>query len=116
MRSALGTVRFQTVTTNPATSSVSASALPILPTRKLRQTGDAADDDANFVWTLYFWLRLRSHSHHGRMYLNFPGQGEEGDKMLEDTFGENYAHLREIKRQYDPDNRFCFNQNLKPAG
>ena len=36
--------------------------------------------------------------------------------MLEDTFGENYARLREIKRKYDPDNRFYFNQNLKPAG
>ena len=61
-------------------------------------------------------FRQRSHSHHGRMYLNFPGHGEEGEKMLEDTFGENYSRLREIKRKYDPDNRFCFNQNLKPAG
>jgi FAD/FMN-containing dehydrogenase len=76
---------------------------------------DAADDDANIDWTRSFWQRMRAHSHHGRMYLNFPGQGEEGEKMLEDTFGENYARLREIKRKYDPDNRFCFNQNLKPA-
>jgi FAD/FMN-containing dehydrogenase len=76
---------------------------------------DAADDDANIDWTRSFWQRMRAHSHHGRMYLNFPGHGEEGEKMLEDTFGENYARLREIKRKYDPDNRFCFNQNLKPA-
>jgi hypothetical protein len=82
MRSALGTVRFQTVTTNPATSSVSASALPILPTRKLRQAGDAADDDANIDWTRSFWQRMRAHSHHGRMYLNFPGQGEEGGENV----------------------------------
>jgi FAD/FMN-containing dehydrogenase len=116
MRSALGTVRFQTVITNPATRNVSASALPILPTRKLRQTGDADDDDANIDWTRKFWQRMRSHSHHGRMYLNFPGHGEEREQILEDTFGANYSRLREIKRQYDPDNRFCFNQNLKPAG
>ena len=76
---------------------------------------DAADDDANIDWTRSFWQRMRTHSHNGRMYLNFPGQGEEGEKMLEDTFGENYARLREIKRKYDPDNRFRFNQNLKPA-
>jgi FAD/FMN-containing dehydrogenase len=76
---------------------------------------DAADDDANIDWTRSFWERLRSHSHHGRMYLNFPGQGEEGEKILEDTFGANYPRLREIKRKYDPGNRFRFNQNLKPA-
>jgi FAD/FMN-containing dehydrogenase len=76
---------------------------------------DAADDDANIDWTRSFWQRMRSHSHHGRMYLNFPGQGEEGEKILQDTFGANYARLREIKREYDPDNRFRFNQNLKPA-
>jgi FAD/FMN-containing dehydrogenase len=76
---------------------------------------DAADDDANIDWTRSFWQRMRSHSHHGRMYLNFPGQGEEGEKILQDTFGANYARLREIKRRYDPDNCFRFNQNLKPA-
>ena len=58
---------------------------------------------------------MQAHSHQGRMYLNFPGQGEEGEKILEDTFGDNYARLREIKRKYDPDNCFRFNQNLKPA-
>jgi FAD/FMN-containing dehydrogenase len=77
---------------------------------------DQADDKANIDWTRDFWQRMRSHSHNGRMYLNFPGQGEEGEKILQDTFGDNYVRLREIKRKYDPQNRFCFNQNLKPAG
>jgi Berberine and berberine like len=76
---------------------------------------DAADDGANIDWTRGFWDRMRAHSHHGRMYLNFPGQGEEGEKILEDTFGDNYSRLREIKRKYDPGNCFRFNQNLKPA-
>jgi FAD/FMN-containing dehydrogenase len=76
---------------------------------------DTADDDANIDWTRSFWQRMRAHSHQGRMYLNFPGHGEEGEKILEDTFGDNYARLREIKRKYDPDNCFRFNQNLKPA-
>jgi FAD/FMN-containing dehydrogenase len=74
-----------------------------------------ADDDANLDWTRDFWQRMRTHSHQGRMYLNFPGHGEEGEKLLEDTFGANYARLREIKLKYDPENRFRFNQNLKPA-
>ena len=76
---------------------------------------DTADDDANIDWTRSFWQRMRAHSHQGRMYLNFPGQGEEGEKILEDTFGANYSRLRAIKRKYDPDNCFRFNQNLKPA-
>jgi FAD/FMN-containing dehydrogenase len=54
-------------------------------------------------------------SDQGRMYLNFPGMGEEGDQLLKDTFGGNYARLRKIKQKYDPDNRFRFNQNITPA-
>jgi len=76
---------------------------------------EPADDEANINWTRSFWQRMRAHSHQGRMYLNFPGQGEEGEKILEDTFGANYPRLLEIKRKYDPGNCFRFNQNLKPA-
>ena len=75
----------------------------------------AQDDDTNIAWTRDFWGRMRRHSHRGRMYLNFPGQGEEGEKLLQDTFGDNYQRLREIKAKYDPDNRFRFNQNIRPA-
>jgi FAD/FMN-containing dehydrogenase len=58
---------------------------------------------------------MQRYSHNGRMYLNFPGQGEEGDRLLEDTFGAtNFQRLREIKAKYDPDNRFRFNQNIRP--
>jgi len=75
----------------------------------------AENDVANIGWTRDFWERMQRYSHDGRMYLNFPGQGEEGDKLLRDTFGaENYRRLREIKAKYDPDNRFRFNQNIRP--
>jgi FAD/FMN-containing dehydrogenase len=76
---------------------------------------DKSDDDQNISWTRDFWARMQAYSKDGRMYLNFPGQGEEGAKMLEDTFGENYDRLRAIKKQYDPDNLFRFNQNIEPA-
>jgi len=62
---------------------------------------DKADDDKNIRWTREFWNNMKAYSDNGRMYLNFPGQGEEGAKMLEDTFGENYS--------------FRFNQNIEPA-
>ena len=76
---------------------------------------DAKDDETNIGWTRDLWKRMQPHSHNGRMYLNFPGQGEEGEKLLQDTFGDNYQRLREIKAKYDPGNRFRFNQNIRPA-
>jgi FAD/FMN-containing dehydrogenase len=76
----------------------------------------AENDATNIDWTRDLWGRMQRHSHGGRMYLNFPGQGEEGDKLLQDTFGsDNFRKLREIKAKYDPDNRFRFNQNIRPA-
>jgi FAD/FMN-containing dehydrogenase len=76
---------------------------------------EASDDEKNISWTRNFWQQMQPWSDQGRMYLNFPGMGEEGDQLLKDTFGDNYARLREIKQKYDPDNRFRFNQNITPA-
>ena len=76
---------------------------------------EATDDQVNIAWTRDFWKRMELHSHHGRMYLNFPGLGEEGERLLSDTFGVNYAQLQAIKRKYDPNNMFRFNPNIPPA-
>jgi FAD/FMN-containing dehydrogenase len=73
------------------------------------------DDNKNVAWTRAFWERMKPHSDKGRMYLNFPGLGEEGDELVRNTFGDNYRRLREIKKIYDPENLFRFNQNIKPA-
>ncbi len=58
---------------------------------------------------------MQAHSDHGRMYLNFLSPDEEGEKLLEDTFGTNYDRLGVIKQKYDPQNRFRFNQNIRPG-
>jgi FAD/FMN-containing dehydrogenase len=77
---------------------------------------ESENDEINISWTRDFWGQMQRHSYNGRMYLNFPGHGEEGDKLLEDTFGsDNFRKLREIKAKYDPGNRFRFNQNIRPA-
>jgi FAD/FMN-containing dehydrogenase len=72
------------------------------------------DDGVNISWTREFWQRMRLHSHHGRLYLNFPGLGEEGEDLVQRTFGENYKELTAVKRKYDPQNLFRFNQNIRP--
>jgi FAD/FMN-containing dehydrogenase len=72
------------------------------------------DDDVNIAWTRDFWQRMTPHSDRGRIYLNFPGLGEEGDELVRRSYGANYARLVEIKRKYDPENVFRFNQNIEP--
>jgi FAD/FMN-containing dehydrogenase len=50
----------------------------------------------------------------GSRYLNFAGFQEEGDAMMRDAFGPQYARLAALKRKYDPTNLFQMNQNIKP--
>jgi len=77
---------------------------------------DTADqDEANIAWTRDRWEQLRPYSRQDRIYLNFPGHGEDGEDLTRRSYGANYARLAEIKRRYDPTNMFRFNQNITPA-
>ena len=73
------------------------------------------EDEANLSWTRDFWDQLTPFSHHGRLYLNFAGLGEGNDELVRRSFGENFDRLTAIKRTYDPDNMFRFNQNIRPT-
>ena len=76
---------------------------------------DPADDDSAIAWTREAWAEMKPFSR-GGAYLNFPGQGEEGEELLRASYGDaNYERLVEIKTKYDPTNLFRLNQNIVPA-
>jgi FAD/FMN-containing dehydrogenase len=41
---------------------------------------------------------------------------EEGEGRVKATYGDNYEQLVTVKNQYDPDNLFRVNQNIRPTG
>ena len=50
----------------------------------------------------------------GGRYVNYLGDDEQGD-VVAAAYGPNYRRLAMVKRQYDPDNFFRMNQNIRPA-
>jgi FAD/FMN-containing dehydrogenase len=48
----------------------------------------------------------------GGVYLNFVG--DEGEDRVRAAFGDAYERLAAVKEQYDPDNLFRGNQNIRP--
>ncbi len=74
---------------------------------------DPADDERVIGWARGFRDDMRQFSS-GGTYLNFIG--DEGEDRVRAAFGEEkYARLSRIKAQYDPDNVFRGNQNIRPA-
>ena len=49
----------------------------------------------------------------GGAYVNF--MMEEGQDRIKSSYGHNYERLASIKKEYDPDNFFHVNQNIKPG-
>jgi FAD/FMN-containing dehydrogenase len=75
---------------------------------------DPADDAANIGWLRSFLADMEPFSDGGR-YLNFAGFQEEGDAMVRNAYGPQYARLAALKAQYDPTNLFRLNQNIAPS-
>jgi FAD/FMN-containing dehydrogenase len=76
---------------------------------------DPADAEKNIAWTRQKWADLQRYST-GGLYINFPGFGEEGEKLVRSAVGNaSYERLAKIKAKYDPGNLFRLNQNIKPA-
>jgi FAD/FMN-containing dehydrogenase len=72
---------------------------------------EAADDQKCIGWAREFFKASSPYASAGA-YVNFM-TAEEGDRVAA-AYGSNYERLVEIKRRYDPENVFRFNQNIKP--
>jgi FAD/FMN-containing dehydrogenase len=65
-------------------------------------------------WTREYWEALHPYSA-GGAYVNFL-MGDEGSDRVRASYRDNYPRLLEVKRRYDPENRFRVNQNIDPRG
>jgi FAD/FMN-containing dehydrogenase len=69
------------------------------------------EDQKCVSWARDFFVATRDYAS-GGAYINFM-TADEGDRVSE-AYGSNYHRLVDLKTQYDPDNIFHMNQNIKP--
>ncbi|MCJ1679760.1 FAD-binding oxidoreductase [Streptomyces sp. APSN-46.1] len=74
---------------------------------------DPADDARNIQFVKDVRADVQPWST-GAVYLNFIGD-EGADRVVAGLGAENTRRLAAVKREYDPDNVFRFNHNIKPA-
>ncbi len=99
---------------DPAATALGERRAPYLFSLDTSWTGPAGNDSA-IAWTRDAWAEMKPFSR-GGAYLNFPGQGEEGETLLRASYGsDNYDRLAKLKTKYDPSNLFRLNQNIVPA-
>lgn len=72
---------------------------------------DPAQNDANIAWVRDFYDATAPHSEEGG-YVNF--MADDDQDRVRVNYRENYDRLVDVKRQYDPDNLFHLNQNIRP--
>jgi hypothetical protein len=72
---------------------------------------DVNNKDRIIRFSKDYWTELHPFTE-GGSYVNF--MMEEGEDRIRSTYGGNYKRLALVKREYDPDNLFRVNQNIKP--
>jgi hypothetical protein len=74
---------------------------------------DPANADLVRGWATAYSDAVRPHTF-GTGYVNFQMQ-QTGDRVRA-MYGDNYERLARVKSEYDPDNAFRVNQNIRPDG
>ncbi|MGW0825613.1 FAD-binding oxidoreductase [Streptomyces sp. NPDC002845] len=74
---------------------------------------DPADDERCVQWVRNVRAEAQPWSS-GAVYLNFIGN-EGTDRVMAGLGAENHGRLAAVKTEYDPDNVFRFNHNIKPV-
>ncbi len=79
----------------------------------LSQWADPKDNAACTAWGRDSYAAMQSFMGGGR-YVNYLGDDEPGD-VVATAYGPNHRRLATVKAQYDPENFFRMNQNIRPA-
>jgi FAD/FMN-containing dehydrogenase len=73
---------------------------------------DPSETETNIGWVRGLFDRMSPHFTDAR-YVNYVGD-DEGQTAPDSAYGPALERLREVKRQYDPENLFHLNQNIVP--
>ena len=88
-----------------AAANVSALAMWVDPER----------DGDEVAWSRSTASRIEPYSASGGGYVNYMQQDEPLDRVRRAYGDEKFARLQRVKKTFDPDNVFSFNQNIPPA-
>jgi FAD/FMN-containing dehydrogenase len=70
-----------------------------------------SERQTNIAWTHEFWAALKPFLADAT-YINYIG--DEGEEGIQTSYGAKLERLSALKAQYDPNNFFHVNQNIKP--
>nr|MBP8292698.1 FAD-binding oxidoreductase [Caldilineaceae bacterium] len=76
-------------------------------------SADPNQADALKRWGRAYWQAVHPFNLAGG-YVNFM-MDDEADGRVQASYGDNYRRLESVKSQYDPENIFRVNQNIKPV-
>jgi FAD/FMN-containing dehydrogenase len=78
----------------------------------LSQWTDPGQNDASIQWARDSYAAMQPFLGETR-YVNYLGD-DEPDAAVAAAYGPNYRRLQQVKTQYDPENTFHRNQNIRP--